>query len=88
MSSQVMGNNTARCCYVHERIGGIIHHMPDIENNDGENFIGCAVCLNITGKRVRAATIIRGYAVCEGHAKIANDSKFDLASFGRERRAV
>lgn len=61
--------------------------MGDLENA-GENFISCAVCLNITGKRVRAATVVRGYAVCEGHAKIANDPKFDLASLGRERRAV
>jgi hypothetical protein len=68
------------------------HNPPvgDIGNNDGENFIGCAVCLNITGKRVRAATVVKGYAVCEAHAKIAQEPKFELASFrgGQERRAV
>jgi len=36
------------------------------------NWIGCAVCLNLTGQRVPAEFIAGGLSVCEKHVELAS----------------
>ena len=43
-----------------------------------ENFIGCAICLNISGNRIPADAIIGGYSVCTEHVLLASNENFEI----------
>lgn len=43
-----------------------------------ENFIGCAVCLNVKGERLPAAAIVKGYSVCDEHVAVADQPGFNI----------
>lgn len=43
-----------------------------------KRYIGCAVCLSLKGERVYATTIVKGYSVCDDHAKLADNPNFDI----------
>lgn len=47
--------------------------------------IGCCVCLNIAGARTPAVVVIKGYSVCEEHARIASRADFDLAHIAKPK---
>ena len=56
------------------------------DRNAEENWVACAVCLNQSGKRVKMATIIKGYAVCEDHIDIVSAPGFDVYMLRTDRR--
>jgi len=52
----------------------------------GGATIGCCVCLKVTGQHAPAATIIRGYAVCDAHTVDLSGEFSDFAQLlGRIR---
>lgn len=51
--------------------------------------VNCCVCLNLSGDRVAAVTVIGGYAVCQQHVELASKPGFDLWSLhAGERRKI
>lgn len=46
----------------------------------GGATVGCALCLNVSGRHVPATTIIRGYAVCADHVV---DLSGEFSDFGQ-----
>jgi len=42
------------------------------------NYAACCVCFNLTGKRVRMFTMVKGYAVCEEHVQLVSAPGFDI----------
>ena len=43
-----------------------------------ENFIGCAVCLNLDGERTPATAVVQGYSVCDGHVDLVSNPGFNI----------
>lgn len=52
-----------------------------------KQFIACAICLNIKGKRIPMTTMVRGYAVCADHVNLVANPQFDIFSI-RPRKGV
>jgi hypothetical protein len=42
------------------------------------NWVGCAICLNLRGERVRAQVTVNGLSVCVDHAPLAARPGFDI----------
>lgn len=51
--------------------------MPTFRQAD-TNWISCAVCLNQKSKRVKADTIVSGYAVCSAHVELVSRPGFSI----------
>jgi len=53
-----------------------------------DNFIGCAVCLNLDGSRAPATAIVHGYSVCDDHVTLASNPSFDIHHLAGKGRSV
>lgn len=51
--------------------------MANVQKQDLENKIHCAVCVN-QGKMVAAITIVKGYASCAQHVELVSKPDFDI----------
>lgn len=51
-----------------------------------DNWIGCAVCLNIKGSRVPALVVISGISVCEEHISLASKPSFSIWNLSERKK--
>lgn len=49
-------------------------------------MVGCVVCLQRSGERVEAVTVVNGYAACADHLDLVSAPGFDVWKLRKEGR--